>query len=161
MTIRDGNQESGEVQAARQRPAAGHELMILPVRGAGQDLSGGHQGVDITVTLTQPGAGAQLAGTAVQQALGRDYQRLECRILALDGPILVTTSKELAEQAYQAGQGASTIIGGAFSWLPEGLDRVRRNCDQVWLALPGAAAATTHVSIIVSRRLDIEPKPGP
>jgi hypothetical protein len=146
QTWRIGDAES------QARPWENH----VPVMVAGQDLSGGHQGVDITITLFQPAAGEQLNGSAVAGALGRDYDRLECRILAVDGPVLVCTSKEQAEQAYAVGQGGSTVIGGQFSWLPSGLDRVRRNCDELWLALPGPSAATTHVSIVVSRRLGVE-----
>jgi hypothetical protein len=47
-------------------------LPVVPVQAEGQDLSGGHQGVDFTVVMS--------TGTnAVVQLLGRDYDRLECR----------------------------------------------------------------------------------
>lgn len=138
-------------------PVAPRQLPTIPIRGAGQDLSGGHQGVDVTLALTQPPAGGNLYGSAVVQLLGRDYDRLECRVLAIDGPVMLATSKEAAEQAYAQGAGASTIIPGPWSWLPEGIDRTRRNCDELYAALPGPSSATVHVSVMVSRRLASEP----
>lgn len=152
-----GYAEAGPAPRPGKSEHVDHRLLTLPVRGAGQDLSGGHQGVDLTVTLQQPAGGAPLVGSAVQQLLGRDYERLECRVLAIDGPILCATTREQAEQAYNLGQGAAAVISGPFSWQPSGVERTRRNCDELWVALPGAAAATTHVSLIVSRRLAVEP----
>jgi hypothetical protein len=47
----------------------------IPIRAEGQDLSGGHQGVHVTFQMMS-------AENPVVQLLGRDYSRLEARILA-------------------------------------------------------------------------------
>lgn len=72
-------------------------------RVEGQDLSGGYQGVHFT----------QLISTGINpvaQLLGRDYDRLEARILACDYPVVLAQSREIAEAAAAAaGTGLSTM----------------------------------------------------
>jgi hypothetical protein len=94
-----------EVKTSDKRGPAGPRVMqSIPVRGAGQDLSGGHQGVHFTV-LTDTAAGGP---SNIVQLLGRDYARLEVKILAVDQPIVIAQSKEMAESAANALQSATT-----------------------------------------------------
>lgn len=128
--------------------APGHtDLMHVPVKVHGQDLSGGHQGVHFTVAVST-------AVNAVQQLLPRDYDRIEAKILSTTQPVILAQSKEMAESP---GNSAATITQPSGSYLPSGLDRTIRNCDEVWVA--ATAATTTLVSVIVSRRLSAQLAP--
>lgn len=131
----------------------GHSPMpAVPVRASGQDHSGGHQGIYSTFLLN--------ASNPVVQILPRDYDRLEARIMSTGGTGLIVVtpvavvlgqSKEIAEFAAQAGL---AFTGPAGSLLPPSLDRVLRNCDELWAAWLGTAAL---ISVVVSRRLPDEP----
>lgn len=124
-------------------PAA-HPMITVPVHVNGQDLAGGHQGTHFTMVIST-------ATNPVVQLLGRDYDRLEARILAVDEPVILAQSKEMAENA--ANQAAS-IPNPVGSYLPVSLDRVLRNCDEVWAA--ATSATPTRISVVVSRRLPVE-----
>jgi hypothetical protein len=64
--------EMSELEHAEASPGA---FPAIPIRTEGQDLSGGHQGIHSTFQIA---AGVN----PVVQLLGRDYDRLEARILA-------------------------------------------------------------------------------
>lgn len=118
----------------------------VPVTTHGQASSGGYQGIHFTMVVS--------TGTnPVDQLLGRDYDRVEARILTIDEPVVLAQSKEMAESAQNAANAAGLPAVG--SVLPIGLDRVVSNCDEVWVA--ATSATPTRVSVIVSRRLP----PGP
>jgi methionine-rich copper-binding protein CopC len=69
------------------------------------------------------------------------------------GPLILAQSKEIAE--YAAGQGAA-FAGPAGGYLPAGVERTLRNCDEVWAAWLGTAVL---VSVSVSRRLPVPDQP--
>ncbi|HXC83877.1 MAG TPA: hypothetical protein VNV62_18670 [Trebonia sp.] len=119
-------------------------MITVPVMAEGQDLSGGHQGVDFTMVVST-------AVNPVVQLLPRDYDRLEARILTIDEPVVLATSREMAESPANAVNAAGLPAVG--SVLPVGIDRVRRNCDEVWVA--ATSATPTRVSVSVSRRLPV------
>jgi hypothetical protein len=117
----------------------------VPVQAMGQDHPGGHQGVHFTMVVS--------TGTnAVIQLLPRDYDRLEARILTVDEPVVLAQSREMAEAPANQVTSVPSPVG---SYLPAGLDRVLRNCDEVWVA--ATSATPTRVSVAVSRRLPVEP----
>jgi len=127
-------------------------MPVIPVKAKGQDSTGGHQGIHTTFYLN--------ASNPVTQILYRDYDRLEARVMSTGGtglvvatpvPVVLAQSKEIAENAAQAGV---TYAGPTGSLLPPSVDRVLRNCDEVWAAWLGSPAL---VSVVVSRRLPDEP----
>lgn len=133
-----------ELEAEAHVPAPHQPMSSVPVVAEGQDLSGGHQGIHFTMVVS--------TGTnAVAQLLPRDYDRLEARILAIDEPVVLAQSKEMAESTINASAGAGLPAVG--SVLPIGLDRVLRNCDEVWVA--ATSSTPGRVSVIVSRRLPV------
>jgi hypothetical protein len=98
-------------------------------------------------------AGTTPSGTAVYHA-----QIIATPVSGSLSPagIVLAQSKEMAEWAASAGTAYAGPIG---SFLPLGVDRSMRHCDEIW-----AAALTTTpvlVSAIVSRRLDVEPPARP
>lgn len=129
-------------QAAPAAPA--DTGMHVPVRVHGQDLSGGHQGVHFTLYMLTGGQ----PGQAVQMALPRDYDRLEARVLTTAEPVILAQSKEMAEAP---GNTAATITGPSGAYLPAGVERTLRNCDELWIA--ATSSTPTLVSVSVSRRL--------
>jgi hypothetical protein len=137
-----------------QAPAHVEEIEALepiPVHARGQAHQAGHQGLHFTTsvnTTTQP----------VQQLLGRDYERTEAQVLAVDEPVYLAASKELAEAAAAAGANAGIAQPGA-SYLPVGFDRPILNGDELWCAATSATAG--RVSVIVNRRLPETRPPGP
>lgn len=84
----------------------------VPTRLIGQDAPGAHQLAPVTKLLFAPSGNNP--GQPFDQALPRDYQRLECRILAIGGAIAICPSKEVAQavwnQTLQAGAGAGLPI---------------------------------------------------
>jgi len=78
-------------------------LVTVPVHAEGQDLAGGHQGVHFTMVVS-------LTVNPVVQLLGRDYDRLECRVMTADEPVVLAQSKEIAESANN--QAASAAAAG-------------------------------------------------
>jgi hypothetical protein len=125
-------------------------MPVLKVRAQGQDNAGGHQGIHATFALSSQ--------NPVVQLLPRDYSRLEARVMstgATPAPVILAQSREIATAA--ASQGTA-FTGPAGSWLPASVDRVLRNCDELWAAWTGTPAL---VSVIVSRRLpDTSPNAG-
>jgi hypothetical protein len=120
------------------------QMPSVPVHATGQDHPGGHQGVHFTMVVS--------TGTnAVQQLLPRDYDRLEARVLAVDEPVVLAQSKEMAESVANQVASVPAPVG---SYLPVSLDRVLRHCDEVWVA--ATSATPTRVSVVVSRRLPVE-----
>jgi hypothetical protein len=121
----------------------------VPVHAIGQDHPGGHQGDHFTMVVS--------TGTnPVVQLLPRDYDRLEARILAVDEPVVLAQSREMAEASANQVTAVPDPVG---SYLPVSLDRVLRNCDEVWVA--ATSATPTRVSVVVSRRLPVEPAAVP
>lgn len=88
---------------------AGHNpaewpMAPIPVKTTGQDHAGGHQGIHFTAEVS--------TGTnPVIQLLPRDYDRLEARVLAVDQPIVLAQSREMAESAANqvAGTAAASV----------------------------------------------------
>jgi hypothetical protein len=68
-----------ELEAEAESYATGPQpLVTVPVHAEGQDNSGGHQGVHFTMTVSA-------SVNQVVQLLGRDYDRVEARVLATGG----------------------------------------------------------------------------
>ncbi|HEX4661903.1 MAG TPA: hypothetical protein VH307_31290 [Streptosporangiaceae bacterium] len=124
-------------------PAAPHVMTPVPVHASGQDLAGGHQGTHFTMVIST-------ATNPVVQLLGRDYDRIEARILTVDQPVVLAQTKEQAENAANQVTSVPAPVG---SYLPITVDRVLRNGDEVWAAATSATA--TRISVIVSRRLPV------
>lgn len=119
-------------------------MATVPVSHHGQAPTAVHEGIPFTMVVS--------TGTnAVEQLLGRDYDRFEAMILTADEPVVLAQSREVASSA--ANQVASVPQpAGAYlptlTWLPW------RNCDEVWVA--ATSATPTRVSVVVSRRLPVE-----
>jgi hypothetical protein len=69
------------------------------------------------------------------------------------GPVVLAQSREIAEAAAAAG---ANFTGPPGAYLPAGVERTLRNCDELWAAWLGT---TSLVSISISRRLPSEPHP--
>lgn len=129
-----------------QTAQAAEPFPAVPVEARGQSHSGGHQGIHFTMVIAT-------GSNAVVQLLGRDYDRVEARILTVDEPVVLAQTREMAEAAANAANAAGLPAVG--SVLPIGVDRVLRNCDEVWAA--ATSATPTRISVIVSRRLPVAP----
>jgi hypothetical protein len=121
-----------------------HDQTAVPVTIVGQPAQanpGAHQGTHFTMVVST-------GATAVAQLAPRDYERVEIRILAVDEPVVLAQSKEMAESASNTATGVPNPVG---SYLPVGIDRLIGNCDEIWVAATSATAG--RVSCIISRRL--------
>jgi hypothetical protein len=113
------------------------------------------------ITVTVPAGGAIVAlksigagsGTATYMAT---FSATPVAGSAAPGGIVLAQSKEMAEWAAAAGAAFAGPIG---SYLPLGVDRTMRHCDEVWAA--ALSSTPVLVSAIVSRRLASEPPAGP
>jgi hypothetical protein len=123
-------------------------IPVSIVTQPGQANPAARQGICFTMVVA--------TGTnPVDQLLGRDYDRVEARVLAVDEPVVLAQSKEMAANAANQVTGTPNPVG---AYLPTGVDRVIQNCDELWVAATSATAG--RVSVIVSRRLR-EPPAGP
>lgn len=137
--------------AAAPAPPRSTPLMTVPTMPLGQDLAGGHEGISLTVYMST-------AVNPVDQLAGRDYDRLEARIMAVGQPVVICHTKENAENvaAAAAAAGGISLTAGAplpGGWLPAGSERTLRNGDEIWIA--ATAAAGGMVVLTVSRRLPV------
>jgi hypothetical protein len=131
-------------------PHAEHKMQPLPVEAAGQTHQAAHQGIHLT-QFVQLGTG----NNQVVQLLGRDYDRTEAQVLAVDEPVWLAATREAAEAAL--GSATAGVPQAGASWLPTGFDRPILNGDELWAAATSATA--TRISVIVNRRL-VRPHPG-
>ena len=121
----------------------------MPVEAVGQDHPGGHQAVHFTVVIST-------ATNPVVQLLPRDYDRLEARVLTADEPVVLAQTREMAEAPNNQVTAVPAPVG---AYLPAGLDRTLRSCDELWVA--ATSATPTRVSVSVSRRLAVEHPAAP
>lgn len=100
-------------------------------------------GPSLTLAIVAPAAGsgtASIRGQIVAQAAAAGGP----------APVVLAQNQAIAEGvAAQIAQG-NTFMGPAGSYLPASLDRLLRNCDELWVSWTGAP---TLMSVIVSRRL--------
>jgi hypothetical protein len=123
----------------------GHVLPVTVVSQPGQAGPAARQGTHFTMVVST-------GVNPVDQLLGRDYDRVEARVLSADEPVVLAQSREMAENAANQAANVPFPVG---SYLPAGLDRPIVNCDELWVA--ATSATPTRVSVIVSRRLDNAP----
>lgn len=110
----------------------------VKVEAFGQTFSAARRANHFTVvvsTTTNP----------VQQILPPDPNRTEAQVLAVDNPVVLSQSQDMAWNP--ANQVTDTPFP-AGSYLPVGYDRPILNCDELWVAATSSTAS--RVSVIVN-----------
>lgn len=118
------------------------EQFILPTLSLGQTNSAAHQGVAftaITSTTVNP----------VFRLLGRDYDRVDAEIIAVDQPVIIAVTKENA----QAGASVATPVAGSNPTPSQpavpatGVAQQNTNLYPVTVVISANGATITNVSV--------------
>lgn len=83
----------------------------------------------------------------VQLLLGRDYNRVDAVVIAVDEPVVLAQNQSMAESVNNTNQATvGPVPSGAY--IPAGYPVPINHCDEVWVA--ATSSSLTRVSVIVS-----------
>ena len=84
----------------------------------------------------------------VQLVLPRDVYRAKAVIVVCDEPVVLATSKEMAQNANNQNQATVGLVPSG-AYLPSGTSVTIDHCEEVWLAATSSTAG--RVSVFISQ----------